>query len=448
MSQEERVVRDCLGQEIQGDMAEWSAAQLRRIQEHPCYSPDAAHHFGRMHLPVAPKCNVQCNFCQREFDCVNESRPGVTSQVLKPLEAVEKVGEVIEKYPFIKVIGVAGPGDPLFNEETFATLALVRERFPDLYLCLSTNGLLLPQRVKELADLGVGNLTVTVNAVDPEISSQIYSFIYHEGEILRGPRAANVLLDNQVAGIAEAVRRGMIVKVNSVYVPGVNEDHLVEIAKRARDLGVYMQNIIPVIPQYKFAHIAPPTAQQRRKVQAECGKIIRQMRHCRQCRADAVGLLSQDLSRNVYKAMGGCAFSEVAAEVSREEVPQGFRVAVATTGASNMVDMHFGHAREFQIYQANPATGEISFVGTRSLDARFCQGEECDTPVGQQELLVNILNLLRDCRYVVTRRIGYVPANWLREAGIEPVQGFGYIDDAIRKIMQAHGNEKAGSRND
>lgn len=448
MSQQEGTVRDCLGLEIQGDMAEWSAEQLRRIQEHPCYSPDAAHHFGRMHLPVAPKCNVQCNFCQREFDCVNESRPGVTSKVLKPLEAVEKVGEVIEKYPFIKVVGIAGPGDPLFNEETFATLALVKERFPHLYLCLSTNGLLLPEKVKELAGLGVGNLTVTVNAVDPEIGSQIYSFIYHEGEILRGTRAASVLLDSQLAGIAEAVRRGMIVKVNSVYIPGINEDHLVEIAKKAKDLGVYMQNIIPVIPQYKFAHITPPTAQQRRKVQAECGKIIRQMRHCRQCRADAVGLLSQDLSRNIYRAMGGCAASLVAAGAYREEVPQGFRVAVATTGTSNMVDLHFGHTREFHIYQANPATGDITFVGIRSLDAKFCQGEECDTPVGQQELLVNILNLLRDCRYVISRRIGYVPANWLREAGIEPVQGFGYIEDAIREVMLAHVNKNAGAGND
>ena len=28
----------------------------RKIQEHPCYDPKAAHRFGRMHLPVAPKC--------------------------------------------------------------------------------------------------------------------------------------------------------------------------------------------------------------------------------------------------------------------------------------------------------------------------------------------------------------------------------------------------------
>ena len=54
----------------------------RKISEHPCYDKNAQHKFGRVHLAVAPKCNIQCNFCVREFDCVNESRPGVTSKVL------------------------------------------------------------------------------------------------------------------------------------------------------------------------------------------------------------------------------------------------------------------------------------------------------------------------------------------------------------------------------
>ena len=28
------------------------------------------------------RCNIQCNYCDRKFDCTNESRPGVTSGVL------------------------------------------------------------------------------------------------------------------------------------------------------------------------------------------------------------------------------------------------------------------------------------------------------------------------------------------------------------------------------
>ncbi len=51
---------------------------------HPCFNEEAKHTSARVHLPVAPKCNIQCNYCNRKFDCVNESRPGVTSSVLAP----------------------------------------------------------------------------------------------------------------------------------------------------------------------------------------------------------------------------------------------------------------------------------------------------------------------------------------------------------------------------
>lgn len=54
------------------------------ISKHPCFNPAVKGQFGRVHLPVAPKCNIKCNFCNRKYDCINESRPGVTSNVLTP----------------------------------------------------------------------------------------------------------------------------------------------------------------------------------------------------------------------------------------------------------------------------------------------------------------------------------------------------------------------------
>lgn len=279
----------------------WNIEQRRKVQEHPCYSEQAAHAFGRMHLPVAPRCNLQCNYCVRDFDCVNESRPGVTSRVLTPDEALEKVDEVLARHPFVKVIAVAGPGEPLYNEHTFETLALVRRKYPDLHLCLSTNGLLLPEKLAAVHELGVGNLTVTMNAVDPAVGERVYSWVRYQGETLTGREAAEVLLRQQLEGIAGAVRLGILVKVNSVMVPGVNDEHMPQIAQEARRLGVYIQNIMPLIPQYKFAHLPAPTESQWREVRQLCCSIIRQMQHCRRCRSDAVGLLCQDLSRHVYQ---------------------------------------------------------------------------------------------------------------------------------------------------
>ena len=52
-----------------------------KVQDHPCYSEEAHHYFARMHVAVAPACNIQCNYCNRKYDCSNESRPGVVSEL-------------------------------------------------------------------------------------------------------------------------------------------------------------------------------------------------------------------------------------------------------------------------------------------------------------------------------------------------------------------------------
>ena len=142
--------------------------QLTKVQGHPCFSAGHRHTNGRMHLAVAPACNIKCGYCTRRHDCANESRPGVTSRLLTPHEALNKVREVMASPlmgPTMRVVGIAGPGDPLANQQTFETFRLVGEEFPGLITCMSTNGLLLPESLDRLAALGLHSLTVTVNAV-------------------------------------------------------------------------------------------------------------------------------------------------------------------------------------------------------------------------------------------------------------------------------------------
>ena len=142
------------------------------FSKHPCFSRDAHHKFGRIHLPVAPRCNIQCNFCNRKFDCTNESRPGVTSAILKPWQAVDYLDEMLVKRPEITVLGIAGPGDPFANpNETMETLRLARKRHPDLILCLASNGLGIVPYIDELAELKTSHVTITINALDPTIGA-------------------------------------------------------------------------------------------------------------------------------------------------------------------------------------------------------------------------------------------------------------------------------------
>jgi len=258
---------------------------------HPCFDVESHHSVGRIHLPVAPRCNIKCKYCSRKHDCANENRPGVTSKIIGPEEAIVRVAEAIEIEPRIKVVGIAGPGDPLANEATFKTLEMVQNEFPQLSLCLSTNGLLLPEYIQELDELGLGSLTVTVNALDEKVGAQIYSYIKYKGKTLTGIEAAACLRDNQLAGIKRAVRLGIRVKVNSVLIPGINEQEMEPLAKLLKDINVKTMNIMPLIPQADFAHLSPVPVSLHKEIRERCSQFVGQIYHCRQCRADACGLL-------------------------------------------------------------------------------------------------------------------------------------------------------------
>ena len=278
------------------------------IQGHPCFGGNH-HKNGRMHLAVAPRCNIKCGYCSRRHDCANESRPGVTSRILTPQEAIVKVREVMASEllgPVIKVIGIAGPGDPLANEETFETFRLVKAEFPHLILCMSTNGLLLPEKIDLLQELGLHSLTVTVNALDPEVGGRVYSHISYHGRKYTGATGADILIANQLEGLKRAAEYGMTIKVNTVLIPGVNEDQVERIGRGVKELGAYVMNVMPLIPQADFADIVPPSPEKLEIVRAANERIIGQFKHCRQCRADAVGLIGQD----VKFAEAGCAIEK------------------------------------------------------------------------------------------------------------------------------------------
>lgn len=134
---------------------------IERISKHPCYSEEAHHHYARMHVAVAPACNIQCNYCNRKYDCANESRPGVVSELLTPEEAAHKVLVIAGKIPQMTVLGVAGPGDPLANpEKTFRTFELIADKAPDIKLCLSTNGLMLTEHIDRIKQLNIDHLSL------------------------------------------------------------------------------------------------------------------------------------------------------------------------------------------------------------------------------------------------------------------------------------------------
>ena len=256
---------------------------------HPCYSEKAHFKTARIHLPVAKKCNIQCNFCNRKIDKC-EYRPGVASCITTPTEALERVEKTLKEMDNVKVVGIAGPGEPLFNEETFETLKLVQEKFPDLVRCVASNGLLLAEKADELKELGVNTATVTINSIDPEVGGKIYSWVRYNGTTYKEEEGAKILIKNQLKGVEKASENGLVVKINTVLIPDINMGQIKEIAKQTYERGAVLMNIIPMIPLYKFENLEPPTCDDLKEARDLATEYLPQFRLCRQCRADAIGV--------------------------------------------------------------------------------------------------------------------------------------------------------------
>lgn len=295
--------------------------------KHPCFNGAASGQWGRIHLPVAPDCNIFCAYCSRKTDCPNESRPGVCSRALSPEEAAERVDMAVRQMPSLAVVGIAGPGDPLANAEaSLRTFWLVRRRHPGLLLCLSTNGLLLADYAADLKSLGVGHITVTINAVDPAVASHIYHEVRVNARTYSGREAAEILLARQEQALASLERHGFVVKINTVVIPGVNDAHVEEIARFAAEFKVDLMNCIGLIPVRGTAmsDFSAPTAEHMATLRERAGKYVPQMRHCTRCRADAFGLLGRD------------------ARIENELTGQGFAFSVPTTNSICKMDFTEG----------------------------------------------------------------------------------------------------------
>ena len=207
--------------------------------------------------------------------------------------------------------GIAGPGDTLASDNAFKTFKIIGREFPHLIKCMSTNGLLLNERADEVINAGIDSLTVTVNAVDPEIEAQLNDYIIWHGKKIEGVEGAKILIENQLAGIKKIASAGITVKVNTVLVPRINGAHIAEIAAAVAEAGAEKYNIIPLIPSAKLKDEPAPNCAEIEAARRAAGEYIELFLHCNHCRADAAGIPGKsDISRQLYAKIGPGSYGE------------------------------------------------------------------------------------------------------------------------------------------
>jgi len=434
------------------------AAVWEKVKNHPCYSEEAHHYFARMHVAVAPACNIQCNYCNRKYDCANESRPGVVSERLSPEQGARKVMAVAAEVPQLSVLGIAGPGDACYDwRRTRATFEMVAKQLPDIKLCLSTNGLALPDHVDEICDMNIDHVTITINMVDPEIGAKIYPWIYFNKRRWTGLDASKILHERQMQGLEMLTARQVLVKINSVMIPGINDAHLVEVNRWVTRRGAFLHNVMPLISDpahgtaFGLSGQRGPDAAELKTLQDRLEGGAKLMRHCRQCRADAVGLLGEDRGqeftldklpdeiadgqdkRDQYRTWVEAERADrqkatAAASATLAEAKP-VLVAVATKGGGR-INQHFGHAREFQVFEARD--GQIRFVGHRRVEDAYCQGGW-----GEEATLDGVIAALAGVDLVLCAKIGDCPKAHLSEAGIQvsDADAYEYIESGIAAAL-------------
>ncbi len=392
------------------------------LSNHPCFNAKVRGSHGRVHLPIAPRCNIQCKYCDRKYDCVNESRPGVTSAVLTPKQSIIYLDYIFENVKNISVVGIAGPGDPFANpKETMETLRLVRKKYPEIILCLATNGLGLNPYIEELAQINVSHVTITLNALDPEIGAQIYSFIRHGKKVLSPKAGFKVLLEKQLEAIKKLKENNITTKVNTVIIPGINENHIEAVAKKMSELGVDILNCIPFYPNKgsAFAHLKEPSKELVNSIRKKASQYIPQMYHCGRCRADAVGILGEKNNKEIIKKLKECS--------EMPEIYDGKRSHVAVASMEGaLVNQKLGKAKELLIY--GKKEGKIILMESR----------KTPEPGGGLKRWEGLAETISDCRALLVSGIGDNPRRVLSGKGIDILELEGMIEEAVEAVFEGH----------
>jgi nitrogen fixation protein NifB len=302
-------------------------------------------------------------------------------------------------------------------------MRLIKRDHPETILCLSTNGMNLAPYVPELAELGISHVTITLNAVDTEISQHIYAWV-RDGKVLyRGKQGAELLLARQLQAIESLKQHGITVKVNTIIIPGVNDHHIPVLAARLKELGVDLHNCIAMIPNADtaFEHLEEPSKEMMNRVRKEAEEYVPQMRHCARCRADAVGLLDNDKTEEFRGCLSSCSQLPKPKETVRPYI------AVATLEGV-LVNQHLGEATRFQIW------GEDGQGGYQVVEER-----PAPATGGGSQRWHNISRLLSDCRAVLVNDLGDSPKEILKKKGVQPVTMAGFIERGLEAVYTGRG---------
>ena len=181
-----------------------------------------------LRISVTDKCNLRCRYCMPEEGVCKRNHADMMTEdeIIRAVEVAAELG--------ITKVRITG-GEPLVKKNILsicrrtAAVAGIRE------VCLTTNGVLLPQLAKELREAGVTRLNLSLDTLDPEK----YAYITRTGQ-----------MENFRKGLVAAFEAGFEkIKLNSVLIGGFNDSEIEALAGLTMEYPMDVR-FIELMPMY------------------------------------------------------------------------------------------------------------------------------------------------------------------------------------------------------
>jgi cyclic pyranopterin phosphate synthase len=188
-----------------------------------------------LRISVTDKCNLRCRYCMPEDGvCRKEHADMLTEdEIIQAVEAAAELG--------ITKVRITG-GEPLVKKNIVSICRRTAEVEGIKEVCLTTNGILLPQLAKPLREAGVTRLNLSLDTLQPEK----YAYITRIGK-----------LDTFRAGLDAAFKAGFEkIKINSVLIGGFNDNEIEDMARLTLAYPLDMR-FIELMPMYDSGDFGP-----------------------------------------------------------------------------------------------------------------------------------------------------------------------------------------------
>lgn len=372
-------------------------------------TPEPRNQPGRLILPIAPRAVARLRF---------GDDPAQNPPALAPEAAITYLEAQARPGKGIAMVELAGPGDPLATPDlTLDTLDLLRQAHPDWPCTLVTHGLGGAELAETLAAHGLKEITLLVEAIDPEVICRLYAWIRPGARTIAIVEAAQILASEQARTVKACQAAGMAVNVLTTLYPGGNENQVAAVAARMAELGADSLTVMPFQPGKGGDNC----------LESPSEGLLREAR-----KLAATWLAPKN---DLHRLLG--VSEPLPAQVP--EVPRPSRqrpnLAVVSTNGRE-VDLHLGEADYLLIYGPRE-DGLVGLFGTRPTP-------KPGSGKGRWRTLAETLN---DCFAILTVSAGDNPRRILGAQGITVLTSEGEVEGMVDVLYGGGRKRKRGPRN-